>query len=507
MASGEREYDFSNIYGPPPMTPGTLEQGFRTPERRRRRLEVDEAEEEEAQAEAEQQRRQEVAAEAAASGSSRSERDVLVAMVQQMQQQSMLQNQMLFDMQQRMDRMERAHGPVQPPVAPAPSGDPFGCRGLDKSWIPGMPTPGWEKWKNRVEEIHGFWTWAEALISWLALLSPAYQGEIREVMRRSQPLMDSDLQSAEQVARGQRLFHLVKQSFSGCRKVEQVIKLYEQVSTSNGFELLRQIRVEYSLKSRSECLHFRTVLLETKASKHDSPVNILREIDTQLLAYRKLVDTLPEAHMKVDVDINESDLYLLIRRNLPSDLDTYISLHCGETVAEVRRAVEFFHSRSRLMTDISKVHIQTSKGDGPSKGDPKGKGKDKGKGKGKGGKDGSGKGKDKGKGSDRQKGKEKGQGSSRESSRGSEKDKDLVCYRCGKKGHQAKQCPQKNKDKDKICERCGKKGHVRANCRVKLPGQSSSVLEGTESQGSVEGSSGEPEDEARIFYGLPSSCL
>ena len=166
------------------------------------------------------------------------------------------------------------------------------------------------------------------------------------------------------------------------------MKLFEETSSGNGYELLRQIRLEFSLQSRSECLHFRTALLDLKTSKTDSAVNILREIDAQLISYRKLV---------------ASDLYLLIRRNLPNDLNEYVSLHCGETVHDLRRAVEFFHTRTRVMTDLGKFHSQTGredpkgkgkgkeqkgkgKSDNPTKGDSKGKGKgkgDKGKGKGK----------------------------------------------------------------------------------------------------------------------------
>jgi len=282
-------------------------------------------------------------------GEPRAERDLLVQMVQQMHQQSLAQNQLILDLQTRLDRMERdrTQGPLGAPLVappPPPTTENFACRGLDKSWIPGVPTPGWDKWKSRVDEITGFWSWCESLTSWLSLLAPQYQGEVREALLRTTSIPDDHLQ-ADQVARGQRLFHLLKQSFSGFKRVEHLMRLFEETSSSNGFELLRQIRLEFSLQRRSECLHFRTALLELKTSKTDSAMNTLREIDAQLLSYRKLVATLPFAHMKVDVDINESDLYLLIRRNLPADLDSYVSLHCGETVQDLRRAVEFFHTR------------------------------------------------------------------------------------------------------------------------------------------------------------------
>ena len=243
------EYDFTNVWAPP--TPGALERGLETPDRRRRRRRrrrrVDPVEEQ-AQEESEARRRNEENEEAAASSSApapRSERDLLIQMVQQMHQQSMAQNQLILDLQTRLDRMERDRQqavPVVPVVAPPPppTGESFACRGLDKSWIPGVPTPGWEKWRSRVDEITGFWSWCESLTSWLSLLAPQYQGEIREALLRTTRIPDAHLQN-EQVARGQRLFHLLKQSFTGFKRVEHIMKLFEETSSGNGYELLRQI--------------------------------------------------------------------------------------------------------------------------------------------------------------------------------------------------------------------------------------------------------------------------
>ena len=199
------EYDFTNVWAPP--ASGALERGLETPDRRRRRR-VDPVEEQ-AQEESEARRRNEENGEAAASSTSpapRSERDLLVQVVQQTHQQSMAQNQLILDLQTRLDRMERDRqqaAPVVPVVAPPPppTGESFVCRGLDKSWIPGVPTPGWEKWRSRVDEITGFWSWCESLTSWFSLLAPQYQGEIREALLRTTSIPDAHLQN-EQVARG-----------------------------------------------------------------------------------------------------------------------------------------------------------------------------------------------------------------------------------------------------------------------------------------------------------------
>ena len=64
----------------------------------------------------------------------------------------------------------------------------------------------------------------------------------------------------DQTMRSKRLFHLLQQNLTGYSKIENLIK--SQISAlniteSNGFELLRLIRKEFSLLSRSEALGYR----------------------------------------------------------------------------------------------------------------------------------------------------------------------------------------------------------------------------------------------------------
>ena len=337
-------------------------------------------------------------------------------------------------------------------------------KGIDVKWIPAVPECKWSSWRTRRDEIQGFWAWTEALCSWLGLLQPLYVPELKEVLERDVALT-TDLLNSQQVSRSSRLFYLLKSAFAGNKRVESITRIYElqqNVGTTNGYELIRLLRKEFSIKSRTEAIQFRQEFLEMKVNKSDGPMEILRTIESKYLQFRQLIFTCPYPKMTSDVDIPESDIYLLILRSMPQSVEQYLRYHCGETALDLKRGIEFIQSRQIITGDLSRASMLKEDRDG-GKGDwfwygkGKGKGKeDKGKSKGK-GKDEKEKGKSKGKG-DKEKG--KGKSKSRESSsdtrkgKGKGKDKqpfkpkvdkekakkEGLCYKCGKPGHQAKDC-------------------------------------------------------------------
>ena len=382
---------------------------------------------------------------------------------------------------------------LAPPPPPAfdPS-DPAG-RPLDAKWIPSMPQASWQSWKTRSEEITGFWNWLESLTGWLSLIHASFPGEIREVIGRQVPLLQDDL-SKEQNQRAQRLYYILQQTFGGFHRVRNLMKVYEGetgLGSSNGYEMLRRLRQEFSLQTRSEALTVKSEVLSFKVKHYDNLLDLLRQVDAKVFHFRQLLDTYPVRAQVADIEIGDSDLYLVLLRNLPQNVREFAQLHGGETVHEVRNAVLLYHNRTKLVGDVGKVHSfdVEVKGKGKEKGKDSGKGKSKDSGKGKGGKP------------------------SRSSSRDSQCRQDWtdkckkegLCFKCGKTGHSSRNCPQsrsaspggkgkggkdpdKPKDGKKFCTNCGKKGHSTKECR-KPKGSVRSMDEGESTEPEPDGES------------------
>ena len=421
--------------------------------------------------------------------------DPMTTMLQLLQAQSARQDLLLQHLLTRLNQVEsqqqspqalRGVTPPPPPRTGGPPGlspgwepsDSLGAAGkmLDSKWIPPMPAAAWSSWKGRVEEIVGFWSWADTFSSWLALVHPAFPQEIREMLTRSHPLQDHEM-SVEQGQRSQRLYHLLRQTFQGCSRVQNLVQVFNAtrgIGNTNGFELMRLIRLEFSIRTRSEALHFRDEVIRFKVVTYESLPDLIRQVDAKVYQFQQLLATFPEARLVSDVVIQESDMYLLLLRNLPEQCRHFVQLHCGDTVAEVRKAIEVYHTRTELMGDFNLHAISSGPGrrkrTGKGAHAPPGKGTEKGKAE-----------NDKGKGKfsyESPKGKKGGKGdgkgkgsSSRSSSVDKEKaKKEGLCFECGASDHQAKDCPNKKaRRKGTVtCHRCGKPGHFQKDCRVKL---------------------------------------
>lgn len=92
----------------------------------------------------------------------------------------------------------------------------------------------------------------------------------------------------------------------------------------NGYELLRLIRMEYSLKTRGETIQARDDVLKTRISKYDDLPDLLRQLDAKLLPFERLLKMFPDPTLVKDISVQESDFYLLILKHLPHQCRNYV---------------------------------------------------------------------------------------------------------------------------------------------------------------------------------------
>ena len=281
---------------------------------------------------------------------------------------------------------------------------------MDEKWIPAMPVPGWKSWTSRGKELSGFKDWLEKFSGWLSLIHDAYGPELWETIHADYPIRPC--RSPEQVMRSKRLFHILQQQFMGYSKIENLIRSRISatgITESNGFELLRLIRKEFSLMSRTEALSYREMCLKFRVKRTEHLLDIIREVESEIESFHAMLDASVIVHQLGDVRISEGDQFLLYLRNLPSKVQEFLQLHQNAvTVQQLKTGVQDYYIRTRVQGDLGSVHVAQP----VAKADLK----------------------------------------------------DKTCFNCGKKGHLAEKCPEPKK-----CSHCGKKGHLAKDCWEKHP--------------------------------------
>ena len=103
---------------------------------------------------------------------------------------------------------------------------------------------------------------------------------------------------------------------------------------SNGYELLRQLTLEFSIRSRSEALSLRTqiagrsfVLAAAQTSPSSLVSDAIRKIDHEAARFSRLLGTLPMHVDTTGLKLADSDVLVVLLRSLPEAVKNYVLHH------------------------------------------------------------------------------------------------------------------------------------------------------------------------------------
>ena len=238
-----------------------------------------------------------------------------------------------------------------------------------EKWLPNPPTPDTKSWTTREQEIEGFYSYIQALRSWSMLASERLANEISQAMSWPEEIITSTLTPGQQ-ARSAKLFALLRTAFAAHPRVDALIRAFEAGAPihnspmkpfgSCGFELLRVLGLEFSLRTRTEaiCLRSEVMKKDFRIDARGTHVvsDLLRAMAVETSRYDKLISTLPPTVPRTDLLLNESDQALILIRNLPADARQYVLLHAQDDgLTALREAGLKYERQQRLYSKLGAV--------------------------------------------------------------------------------------------------------------------------------------------------------
>ena len=337
-----------------------------------------------------------------------------------------------------------------------------------EKWLPQPPEPKVAAWTNREMEIEGFFSYVQALRGWSQLASEKMATEIEQAIRWRSEIVTSSLTTGQQ-ARSARLFALLKVAFAGHARIDALIRAYEAGCAihnspskpfgSCGYELLRILALEFSLRTRTEAICLRAELLKREFKTDARSVHVvsdlIRMIQVACSKYERLIETLPREIDGGDLRVGPADIALLFIRNLPYEAKQYVLLHSESESWEALQAAALKYERQqRLYTELgafsSKKFVNEVAVEGSNENEDE----------------------DFAEISAVQKG----------------------CGRCGKRNHDTTSCKT---DLSKVkCFKCGYTGHIGKNCKVK-DAKTNQAKDSPQASSKKEGKGTSPQDKGK----------
>ena len=306
-----------------------------------------------------------------------------------------------------------------------------------EKWLPSPPVPNTSTWRDRETEITGFFKYIQSLRAWSQLASSKMATEIEQSIKWPSEIVYSTLTPGQQ-ARSSRLFALLKVAFANHDRSDSLIRAFEAGCAvhnspqkpfgSCGYELIRVLALEFSLRTRTEAICLRAELLRREFKVDSKSIHVVsdlvRMIQVAVNNYERLAETLPVGISRADLTVTSSDLALLFIRNLPHDAKQYCLLHSENETWEALQAAGLKYERQqrlyvelgafskRTLHEVAGEQVVSNDGDA--------------------------------------------EGSETVAAVGT------GCGRCGKKSHKTEDCTT-NMTGVK-CFKCGKTGHIGRNC-------------------------------------------
>ena len=306
-----------------------------------------------------------------------------------------------------------------------------------EKWLPSPPVPNTSTWRDRETEITGFFKYIQSLRAWSQLASSKMATEIEQSIKWPSEIVYSTLTPGQQ-ARSSRLFALLEVAFANHDRSDSLIRAFEAGCAihnspqkpfgSCGYELIRVLALEFSLRTRTEAICLRAELLRREFKVDSKSIHVVsdlvRMIQVAVNNYERLAETLPVGISRADLSVTSSDLALLFIRNLPHDAKQYCLLHSENETWEALQAAGLKYERQqrlyvelgafskRMLNEVAGEQVVSNDGDA--------------------------------------------EGSETVAAVGT------GCGRCGKKSHKTEDCTT-NMTGVK-CFKCGKTGHIGRNC-------------------------------------------
>ena len=265
--------------------------------------------------------------------------------------------------------------PVPRESGSVPSQVPLDVFAKSEKWLAPAPVPSSVVWKSREDEIIQWSSYLDELVGWAAQASLEFSTEIAHSARWPKEITWASLTQPQQ-ARSRRLLAIIRAAFAThprCANLVNVfcegvpltstsggVDLVRSVQQGNGYELVRQMTLEFSIRSRSEALSMRANIATKSfclSAQETTPSSVvsdtIRKLDLEVARFSKLLATMPVSMDMGGLRIGESDLVLILLRSLPETVKNFCLHHSqGDSYEAYRVAARRWEDQQRLFGDF-----------------------------------------------------------------------------------------------------------------------------------------------------------